>query len=189
MEKDKDYFATPSEKVAGDISMLKEVQDVSELSEEEKKQLQDKVKDVANSVMSSVDNISFSDLKEKQEILKNLQGKGIEGVDEVLGKMNEITNGKLDAPITLTQEEEKNIIAKDEKVSQDFNVSEEKQQESDQIEIEENVEYPSIPEETRDVPKDGSVEAYMSQKYGSNLTSKDPSTNNLFQNKTKNEGR
>ena len=41
MEKDKDYFATPSEKVAGDISMLKEVQDVSELSEEEKKQYKD----------------------------------------------------------------------------------------------------------------------------------------------------
>ena len=44
MEKDKDFFATPAEKMAGDISMLKDVQSVSEFSEEEKNNCKTKLK-------------------------------------------------------------------------------------------------------------------------------------------------
>ncbi len=121
---EKDLQATPSEKMLGDVRQLKNIGDIAKLSPEEMKALGDKAVSMLVSLLQDLNNMSFSEMKEIYDIVKDFKGKGFEQVDECLKKMNELTNGKLEAPLELNQAEQQNVIKRDEKVKTELKVTE-----------------------------------------------------------------
>ena len=124
----KDYSATPSEKMMGDIKQLKDIGDLSQLSPEQMKELDEKVGSLVDSVLFGLSNMSLEEMRENQTLLKELADKGIEHAKEGLEKLNEKTGGKLEAPITLTEEESKNIVQEEKETDRQFEVSEHKEE-------------------------------------------------------------
>lgn len=88
--------ATPSDKMMGDLSPLKEVSNISELSQEEKAKTEEQVKNVADSIVSG-GKIDASKLSENKAVLKQMSDKGFSKATETLAQMDEVarqTTGK-----------------------------------------------------------------------------------------------
>lgn len=88
--------ATPSDKMMGDLSALKEVSNISELSQEEKAKTEEQVKNVADSIVSG-GKIDASKLSENKDVLKQMSDKGFSKATETLAQMDEVarqTTGK-----------------------------------------------------------------------------------------------
>lgn len=88
--------ATPSDKMMGDLSVLKEVSNISELSQEEKAKTEEQVKNVADSIVSG-GKIDASKLSENKDVLKQMSDKGFSKATETLAQMDEVarqTTGK-----------------------------------------------------------------------------------------------
>ena len=88
--------ATPSDKMMGDLSALKEVSNISELSQEEKAKTEEQVKNVADSIVSG-GKIDASKLSENKAVLKQMSDKGFSKATETLAQMDEVarqTTGK-----------------------------------------------------------------------------------------------
>ena len=88
--------ATPSDKMMGDLSALKEVSNISELSQEEKAKTEEQVKNVADSIVSA-GKIDASKLSENKDVLKQMSDKGFSKATETLAQMDEVarqTTGK-----------------------------------------------------------------------------------------------
>lgn len=88
--------ATPSDKMMGDLSVLKDVSNISELSQEEKAKTEEQVKNVADSIVSG-GKIDASKLSENKDVLKQMSDKGFSKATETLAQMDEVarqTTGK-----------------------------------------------------------------------------------------------
>ena len=120
----KDYSATPSEKMMGDIKQLKDIGDLSKLSPEQMKEMDEKVGSLVDSVLFGLNNMSLEEMRENQTLLKELADKGMDHAKEGLEKLNEKTGGKLDASITLTEEESLNVVRQEQEADRQFEVSE-----------------------------------------------------------------
>lgn len=81
--------ATPSDKMMGDLSALKEVSNISELSQEEKAKTEEQVKNVADSIVSG-GKIDASKLSENKDVLKQMSDKGFSKATETLAQMDEV---------------------------------------------------------------------------------------------------
>ena len=123
----KDFAATPSEKMLGDIKQLKDIGDLSKLSPEQMKEMDEKVGSLVDSVLFGLSNMSLEEMRENRDLLKELADKGMDHAKEGLDKLNEKTGGKLEAPITLTEEESKNIVQEEKETDRQFEVTEQKE--------------------------------------------------------------
>ena len=81
--------ATPSDKMMGDLSVLKDVSSISQLSEEEKTKTEEQVKNVADSIISG-GKIDASKLSENKDVLKQMADKGFSKATETLAQMDEV---------------------------------------------------------------------------------------------------
>lgn len=123
--KSQDLQTTPTEKMTGDIRLLKNVE-LSNLTEEQKKLLNENVKAMINSTLSDVKNMTFETMKTYQNLLKHLQAMGVELAQDGLNKLNEITGGKAEAPLTVS-EGENVIMQADEERPRDLYISEDEE--------------------------------------------------------------
>ena len=123
--KSQDLQTTPTEKMTGDIRLLKNVE-LSNLTEEQKKLLNENVKAMINSTLSDVKNMTFETMKTYQDLLKHLQAMGVELAQDGLNKLNEITGGKAEAPLTVS-EGENVIMQADEERPRDLYISEDEE--------------------------------------------------------------
>lgn len=128
----KDYSATPSEKMMGDIKQLKDIGDLSQLSPEQMKELDEKVGSLVDSVLFGLSNMSLEEMRENQTLLKELADKGIEHAKEGLEKLNEKTGGKLEAPITLNETESQNIVQNEQETERTLEVTEHEETKTDE---------------------------------------------------------
>ena len=139
--KNQDLQTTPTEKMTGDIRLLKNVE-LANLTEEQKKLLNENLTSMINSTLSDVKNMSFETMKTYQDLLKYLQDNGIELAQDGLNKLNEITGGKAEAPLTISEGENVIMQADEERsrdlyISEDEELSEEEQEALEEMEAQE----------------------------------------------------
>ena len=85
-------FATPTEKMTSDMSLLKEVGSFAEIGDEERQKAEEQIANIAGSIMSDIGgNADPSKLKENAEILKELGAKGFGKATEVLSMLDSIS--------------------------------------------------------------------------------------------------
>ena len=85
-------FATPTEKMTSDMSLLKEVGSFAEIGDEERQKAEEQIANITNSLFSAINgNMDTSKLKENAEILKTLGEKGFGKATEALSMLDSIS--------------------------------------------------------------------------------------------------
>lgn len=91
MADDFNVNATPADEMTKDLSVLKNVSDLSQLTKEEREKAEKIVKNLLDSILSG-ENMTPDKIRENKDILKDLAGKGLDTAKEAMGKVEEQTN-------------------------------------------------------------------------------------------------
>ncbi len=92
MADDFDINSTPTDEMTKNLSMLKEVSDLSQLTKDERQKAEKTVKDVLNSILSDKD-MSPEKIRENTEILNELANKGLDVAKDAMEKIKENDKG------------------------------------------------------------------------------------------------
>ena len=83
--------ATPADEITKDLSVLKNVSDLSQLTKEDREKAEKIVKNLLDSLLSGKD-ITPDKARENKDILKDLAGKGLDSAKQAMEKVEEQTN-------------------------------------------------------------------------------------------------
>ena len=82
---------TPADEITKDLSVLKNVSDLSQLPKEDREKAEKIVKNLLDSLLSGKD-ITPDKARENKDILKDLAGKGLDSAKQAMEKVEEQTN-------------------------------------------------------------------------------------------------
>ncbi len=105
-----DYFATPAERLIGDMDMLKNVGNSADLLPEQAEQIVEKINGLVQSVLDGMSTLTPDKLKENTDILKGLAEKGYTQAGDALSKLNEKTNGGVEALLGADPKDVMNVM-------------------------------------------------------------------------------
>ena len=105
-----DFFATPAERMKGNMDMLKNASNFADLSPEQAEQMAEKINGLAQSVLEGISMLTPGQLKENTEILKGLVEKGYAQAGDALSKLNEKTKGGVESLLDSNPKDVMNVV-------------------------------------------------------------------------------